>query len=73
MGDKPPVHDRFLVLDEDTVWMLGSSLNELGKRGTTVLRLPHAQPVRDPLLQHWAKALPLDAFMARASTASKVP
>ncbi|MDY7228078.1 VPA1262 family N-terminal domain-containing protein [Hyalangium rubrum] len=73
MGDKPPVHDRFLVLDEDTVWMLGSSLNELGNRGTTVIRLPHAQPVREPLLQHWAKALPLDAFMARPRTVPNPP
>jgi hypothetical protein len=36
---KSPVHDRFLMLDDD-VYVLGSSLAELGSRATTVYRSP---------------------------------
>lgn len=64
-GKKAPVHDRFLVLDGNIVWLLGSSLNEFGKRGTTVVRLPHAGPIRQALLLHWDAATPLEEFMAR--------
>jgi hypothetical protein len=38
-GPKSPVHDRFLIVD-DTVWVLGASLNEFGNRGTILMRLP---------------------------------
>jgi hypothetical protein len=38
-GRKSPIHDRFLIAD-GTVWVLGSSLNEFGDRGTLLLRLP---------------------------------
>jgi len=44
-GSKSPVHDRFLLVD-DTVWVLGASLNEFGSRGSLLMRLP-APPVRD--------------------------
>ncbi|WP_148302413.1 VPA1262 family N-terminal domain-containing protein [Leptospirillum ferriphilum] len=39
-GNKPEIHDRFLVID-DQVWVLGSSLNEFGSRGTVMVRLPY--------------------------------
>ena len=38
-GDKSALHDRFIVSD-DKVWMLGCSLNEFGKRATTLIRVP---------------------------------
>lgn len=67
MGAKSPVHDRFLVLDEDTVWLLGFSLNEFGSRGTMAVRLPHGAPVYEALARHWDAATLLDDFVA-AST-----
>ncbi len=39
-GNKPEIHDRFLIID-DHVWVLGSSLNEFGSRGTVMVRLPY--------------------------------
>jgi hypothetical protein len=38
-GNPPPIHDRFLVAD-DRVWLLGSSLNQFGSRGTMIVELP---------------------------------
>jgi hypothetical protein len=38
-GNKSPLHDRFLVVD-DEVYLLGSSLNEFGSRTTTISRAP---------------------------------
>jgi hypothetical protein len=39
LGDKSPIHDRFLIVD-GIVWWLGSSFNEFGARGTLLIRLP---------------------------------
>jgi hypothetical protein len=47
-GSRPAVHDRFLVVD-DRIWLLGSSLNEFGSRGTMLLALPDPGAVRDDL------------------------
>ena len=38
-GQKAPLHDRYIVAD-DQVWMLGCSLNEFGVRATTLIRVP---------------------------------
>ncbi len=38
---KSPLHDRFIIVD-DNVWMLGSSLNEFGNRASTVYEVPIA-------------------------------
>jgi len=38
-GQKSPVHDRFLIVDE-IVWVLGASLNEFGSRGSLLMKLP---------------------------------
>lgn len=35
------LHDRLIIAD-DSVWMLGCSLNEYGERATTLIRVPHA-------------------------------
>ncbi|MEW4329179.1 VPA1262 family N-terminal domain-containing protein [Rossellomorea marisflavi] len=42
--DKSPLHDRFLVIDEQ-VYLLGSSLNEFGSRATTLFRAPDPRPL----------------------------
>lgn len=38
-GEKPILHDRFIVAD-DNVWMLGCSLNEFSVRATSLIRVP---------------------------------
>lgn len=38
-GEKAALHDRLIIADEK-VWMLGSSLNEFGSRATTIIRVP---------------------------------
>ena len=38
-GDKPLLHDRFIIAD-DNVWMLGCSLNEFSVRATSLIRVP---------------------------------
>jgi len=66
-GEKAGIHDRFLMLDEE-LWLLGSSLNEFGDRGSTAIRLPYAPNVGKDIEQEWAKAQPLAEFMASESS-----
>lgn len=40
-----PLHDRFIVVD-DEVWMLGSSFNEFGNRATTIVKVPQVSARR---------------------------
>jgi hypothetical protein len=58
-GARADVHDRFLCID-DAVWLLGSSLNEFGSRGTVLVKLPEPDSVRPMLDAAWAAAVPLD-------------
>lgn len=51
-GKRPPIHDRFLVVDE-SVWLLGSSLNEFGTRGTMMVELPVPSEVVPELVEVW--------------------
>lgn len=53
MRGTPALHDRFLRID-DELWMLGSSLNSFGGRGTMLLRVPDPDPVLNDLEQIWA-------------------
>lgn len=52
-SQKSPVHDRFLVIDDD-VYLLGSSLNEFGSRATTLFRIPDPQRIIDELISWWS-------------------
>lgn len=36
-----PLHDRYIVAD-DSVWLMGTSFNEIGKRACTIIKLPKA-------------------------------
>ncbi len=69
-GEKPPVHDRFIVAD-NRVWIIGSSLNELGSRGTVTLRLPDPWMVLPVLSDEWGKAIPLEEWIADRSIRRK--
>lgn len=40
IAGKNVIHDRFIVVD-DKVWLLGSSLNSFGSRGTMLVQLRH--------------------------------
>lgn len=53
------IHDRFLLCD-DRVWMLGSSLNAYGTRGTMLLSLPEPKSVIPELERVWKKAKTLE-------------
>lgn len=66
--DRPAVHDRFLCID-DRIWMLGSSLNEFGSRGTMLLALPYPEGVRGDLERAWDEAMPLNEWLAKRAAA----
>ncbi len=51
-GQEPPVHDRFLIIDS-SVWIVGSSLNDFGTRGTMLVELPAPGAVMPDLLALW--------------------
>nr|CAA6819142.1 MAG: Unknown protein [uncultured Thiotrichaceae bacterium] len=43
-GKQPKLHDRFLIIDE-SVWLVGSSLNAIGNRSSMMIKLPDPKPV----------------------------
>lgn len=47
-GDKPLIHDRFLIID-DEVWFSGNSLNDIGNRLSMLIRLPNPGEILDVL------------------------
>lgn len=38
-GAEPLFHDRYIIAD-DTIWLLGTSLNNIGERATTIVKVP---------------------------------
>ncbi len=63
-GSRPDIHDRFLVID-DHIWLLGSSLNEFGSRGTVMVGLPDPEPVREAIMSVWNDAEALNTWVER--------
>ena len=55
LGDRPAVHDRFLVVDGN-VWLSGNSLNTIGERAGMIVRLPDPEPVISRLEGFWSEA-----------------
>lgn len=53
--DRSPIHDRFLMLD-DRVFVIGSSLNELGSRLVTLYRVPNGPKMAGVLEEWWNNA-----------------
>jgi len=43
-GHDPIFHDRFLIIDND-VWLSGNSLADLGKRISTIVKLPNSKEI----------------------------
>ncbi len=60
MQGQAEIHDRFLVVD-DRVYLLGSSVNNYGERGTMLVRLRSTTPVLNAIEGAWGRALPLAA------------
>lgn len=62
-GVRPDVHDRFLMVD-DALWLLGSSLNEFGSRGTMLVAIPDPRTVSGKIQEAWGRAMALDDWLA---------
>lgn len=54
----PPIHDRFLVIDNE-VWLSGSSLNAIGERASVMLKLPDPSSIRERLERLFDGAQPV--------------
>lgn len=63
LGERPDIHDRFLVIDND-VWLLGSSLNEFAARGTMMVKLPYPKPIEVELKNIWDNSKSLDTWIS---------
>lgn len=65
-GKSSAIHDRFLLVDE-RVWLLGSSLNEFGSRGTMLVELPLPSRIVSKLDAAWndRRSKTLDDAIAR--------
>jgi len=71
-GSPPPLHDRLLLVD-DALWMLGSSLNAFGSRGTMLLKVPDPDPVLLDLRRMWDDAEGFAAWLVTRRAARAVP
>ena len=69
LGKHPPVHDRFLVVDE-TVWLSGNSLHTIGERAGMIVRLPDPVPVIARLEAFWLGAPTLSDWLSNRAAAS---
>lgn len=71
-GKTPPLHDRFLVIDGEVLF-LGSSLNALGERASLILSLPDSEPVFSKLWAMAGLAVPFEAYAAQRFESSPPP
>jgi hypothetical protein len=67
-GKTPPLHDRFLVID-DEVLFLGNSLNALGERASLILSVPDSEPILARLRAMASLALPFETYAAQRQRA----
>lgn len=72
MQGQAEIHDRFLVLD-DRIYLLGSSVNNYGERGTMLVRLRGTATVRKAIEQAWERAVPLGSLMAEPVESPRTP
>jgi hypothetical protein len=61
-GNRSPIHDRFLVIDDD-VWFSGNSLNSIGESASMMIRLPDPEPVVAYLQAQFSSAKTLSEWM----------
>lgn len=67
------LHDRFIITDDEG-WVVGSSFNELGNRGTTINRIPtcYLHEVKNQVQSWWYgdKSANLNEFINNSNTDS---
>jgi hypothetical protein len=63
-GERPAIHDRFIVAD-NRAWLLGSSLNEFGSRGTMLVPLPTCEDIVRELDEVWRASVDLNILTAK--------
>lgn len=68
----PPLHDRFLVVD-DEVLFLGNSLNALGSRASLILAVPDSEPILAKLRAMASLALPFETYVSQRHQSSVLP
>jgi hypothetical protein len=71
-GKTPPLHDRFLVID-DEVLFLGNSLNALGERASLILSVPDSEPIIARLRAMANSALPFEAYASQRQQILSLP
>ena len=69
-GKMSPVHDRFLVVDEN-IWLSGNSFGTLGERAGMIIRLPDPVRVIAELKEFWSKAQSLAAWLTARQVSSR--
>lgn len=71
-GERAPIHDRFLVVD-DQVWLSGNSLNAIGERASVLMKVPDPSDVLPRLERITSTAIPFEQWIAgrRASRSKK--
>lgn len=62
LGKSAPIHDRFLIID-DQVWFSGNSLNAIGERASLLLRVPNAEDTLSRLAPITEAAVMLDQWI----------
>ena len=62
-GESPPIHDRFLVIDEE-VWFSGNSLSTLGKRAGMIVKLSEPETVISQLEAFWVSSRVLSNWLS---------
>lgn len=68
-GEKSPLHDRYIVVN-DTVYLLGSSFNEFGTRATTLFKVPAPEPMIEKAEEWWndsSKSISLSDFLIKSA------
>jgi len=71
-GKPPPLHDRFLVIDEEVLF-LGNSLNALGERASLILQVPDSEPILANLRSMAKMAIRFEAYVSQRQQASGLP
>ncbi len=73
-GETPPLHDRFLVID-DEVLFLGNSLNTLGVRASLILKVPDSEPILAKLkgMTGPSLAIPFETYATQRRNPSTSP
>ncbi|WP_256369984.1 VPA1262 family N-terminal domain-containing protein [Granulicella sp. S190] len=67
--ETPPLHDRFLVIDNEVLF-LGNSLNTLGVRASLILSVPDYEPILIKLRSMISLALSFEVYASRRRATS---